>query len=577
MSGQMYRFYVRLLIAVSVLTLLTSTSAIGKVIHVDDDANAPGDGKSWVTAYRYLQDALANAKAADKPVEVWVAQGLYKPDQGGGISLGDRGAIFHLINGVRVRGGYAGWGMSDPNARDVALYPTILSGDLLGNDLQTSDTWHLLNEPNRVENSYHIVTGSGAGTTAILDGFTISQGNFTPVSDRDPSGGGGMYNNSGSPRVIGCFFTKNAARDMGGVYNKNQSNPVLINCVFSKNWAGQGGAIANYRGSNPLIINCTFARNSAGVYASGNSKANLTNCIVWGNGTFDEPSQIRGDAIVNYCCIQGWTGLGGTGNMGQDPLFVDPNGEDYHLKSQAGRWDRNHGSWVLDDLTSACIDAGDPNSLIGDEPFPNGGRINMGAYGGTEEASKSYFGGLACETIVAGDINGDCKVDFRDLAIMAMRWLEDRTAHRIVTTTYRLVEDKSSVVSYGGRRIEKHAIAGTFDLTVDFTAAKAMFERVDVTSDQTMSFIDYRKEGEPIYTDELDRMFHMTQLVSTDVNDTEARFVFHKNIPSFPGADIHVTVAFEGDSVSIAGKFSDPVADGCWHDLNAVAVPVRDP
>jgi len=45
---------------------------------------------------------------------------------------------------------------------------------------------------------------------------------------------------------------------------------------------------------------------------------------------------------------------------------------------------------VLDDITSPCSDAGDPNSLVGDEPLLNGGRINMGAYGGTTEASKSY-------------------------------------------------------------------------------------------------------------------------------------------------------------------------------------------
>jgi L-ascorbate metabolism protein UlaG (beta-lactamase superfamily) len=69
---------------------------------------------------------------------------------------------------------------------------------------------------------------------------------------------------------------------------------------------------------------------------------------------------------------------------------------DYHLKSQAGRWDPASQSWVKDDVTSPCIDAGDPNSPVGQEPEPNGGRINMGAYGGTKEASKS----LVPETIV---------------------------------------------------------------------------------------------------------------------------------------------------------------------------------
>jgi hypothetical protein len=210
----------------------------------------------------------------------------------------------------------------------------------------------------------------------------------------------------------------------GAVYNKDRSSPVLINCGFSKNWAGQGGALANYGESNSLTINCTFARNSAGVYSSGNSQANLRNCIVWGNGRLDRPSQIQGEAIVNYSCIQGWTALGGTGNIGQDPLFVDPDGEDYHLKSQAGRWDRNHRSWVLDEVTSECIDAGDPSMSVRDEPFPNGGRINIGMYGGTHEASKSYFGSAPCNAAIPGDINGDCRVDLCDLALMAVHWLE---------------------------------------------------------------------------------------------------------------------------------------------------------
>lgn len=77
-------------------------------------------------------------------------------------------------------------------------------------------------------------------------------------------------------------------------------------------------------------------------------------------------------------------------------------------------------------MTSLCIDAGDPNSPIGFEPFPNGGIINMGAYGGTREASKSYFGRPPCETIMAGDINGDCIVNFKDFALMAFHWLEER-------------------------------------------------------------------------------------------------------------------------------------------------------
>ena len=95
------------------------TAAQSTVIYVDDDAPPDGDGRSWQTAYRYLQDALADARTADKPVEIRIAQGTYKPDQGVGQVLGDRKASFHLVNGITLRAGYAGGGASDPNLRSI--------------------------------------------------------------------------------------------------------------------------------------------------------------------------------------------------------------------------------------------------------------------------------------------------------------------------------------------------------------------------------------------------------------------------------------------------------------------------
>jgi hypothetical protein len=169
----------------------------------------------------------------------------------------------------------------------------------------------------------------------------------------------------------------------------------------------------------------------------------MVNCIVW-NGSDWLWNNNRSTITVTYSDVQGgWTG---TGNINADPCFAssgywDPNGTpadanddfwvdgDYHLKSQAGRWDPLIAGWIKDDVTSPCIDAGDPASPIGYEPFPNGGIINMGAYGGTIEASKSYFGEPVCETIVAGDINGDCKVNLLDFALIALHWLEDNTPH----------------------------------------------------------------------------------------------------------------------------------------------------
>jgi len=97
------------------------------------------------------------------------------------------------------------------------------------------------------------------------------------------------------------------------------------------------------------------------------------------------------------------------------------------LSPRLAMWEQKSSSWVRADVTSSCIDTGDPMSPIGLEPFSNGARINIGAYGGTPEASKSYFGGPACETIIAGDINGDCTVNFADFILVAFHWLEDRS------------------------------------------------------------------------------------------------------------------------------------------------------
>jgi hypothetical protein len=115
------------------------------------------------------------------------------------------------------------------------------------------------------------------------------------------------------------------------------------------------------------------------------------NCILWGNTN----EQIVGSAAVSYSDVQG------------------------------GRWEPNSQSWIQDNVTSPCIDAGNIHSPIGQEPFPNGGIINMGAFGGTTQASKSYLGEPICEIVVAGDINGDCKVNFLDFRLMALHWLRD--------------------------------------------------------------------------------------------------------------------------------------------------------
>ncbi len=70
-----------------------------------------------------------------------------------------------------------------------------------------------------------------------------------------------------------------------------------------------------------------------------------------------------------------------------DPRFVDPANGNYHLMSTGGSL--HDGTWLPDLASSLAIDAGDPEEDTGTETAPNGGRVNLGAYGGTEEASRT--------------------------------------------------------------------------------------------------------------------------------------------------------------------------------------------
>ena len=61
---------------------LITLPVTAKIIYVDDDAIGANDGTSWINAYVTLQDALMEANATQKPAEINVGQGIYKPGQG---------------------------------------------------------------------------------------------------------------------------------------------------------------------------------------------------------------------------------------------------------------------------------------------------------------------------------------------------------------------------------------------------------------------------------------------------------------------------------------------------------------
>ncbi|MBL7186537.1 MAG: hypothetical protein ISS70_09435 [Phycisphaerae bacterium] len=160
-------------------------------------------------------------------------------------------------------------------------------------------------------------------------------------------------------------------------YSGEGPDSVLKNFVIRNNFMAVFIA-----GSSPTISNLTIVDNMYGIEASAGSEPDISNIIFWNNSYSD----LFG-CQVRYSCISG--AAEGEGNIEGDPLFVDPQDGDYHLRSWRGRYWIEHDVWILDQVTSPCIDGGDPIADALDEPIPNGDRTNMGAYGGTVQASLS--------------------------------------------------------------------------------------------------------------------------------------------------------------------------------------------
>jgi len=228
----------------------------------------------------------------------------------------------------------------DPNASDEIAYPVI--------------------EGNNLDPIVSFVNGENR--SCVLDGFVLTRG-FGAILCVDAS-----------PTITHCVMAGN------GLLNPNlESAAVTVT----------NGSVA--------LGHCTITDNIRGIMLL-DSDIQVDNSIVWGNELADIGVSGTSLPVFNYSNVQG--GWPGQGLIDADPQFVQPGFYisvedsdwvygDYHLKSYAGRWNAPLGAWVTDDVMSPCIDGGDPGTGVGLEPQPHGGLLNMGAYGGTQAASKS--------------------------------------------------------------------------------------------------------------------------------------------------------------------------------------------
>lgn len=388
------------------------------IIYVDaDEPNEPGSG-TYNDPFGRIQDAIETAQNGDV---IEILPGIYTG--AGNFNLDPMG------KSITIRS-------TNPDDEDIVA-TTIIDPNGLGRGfyLDSGEDANCIIEGLTIRNAY--TGGKGAGVYCYNSNPTIK--NCVITGNRAGTHGGGIFCQSSSPKITGCVISGNISANDGGGIEWWYGSSEIKNCLLFDNEAsGAGGGIDFFGCDNMFVSNCTFAANTAnrggGIYVWDSSLESRNN-ILWQNEAITD-----GDAIgiygsstvsVSYSDIDGgqeaiWDNadglIWGSGNIDEQPEFAsyDISTEhdmwDFHLQSEFGRWDKNIGDWVEDSTTSPCIDAGDPNSDYSGELWPHGGRVNMGAYGGTQQASRNG-------NIADFDINGS--VDAIDLSEFVSYWLDD--------------------------------------------------------------------------------------------------------------------------------------------------------
>ena len=304
-------------------------------------------------------------------------------------------------------------------------------------------------------------------------------------------GGAAAFDTACTAYVETTTFQANHAGRFGGALHTSDSLLSIHNSLILGNRAGSYGGGLYAENATVTINLCTLSGNAAawfggGLHTHGQTQLLLTNTICWDNlvGPDGEGPQLALGAYVDltatYNCIQGgrdavrwdnaaaagwdatnidvWPGFGAPGAWLPEPFPAAGDATwlpgDYHLLSTQGRWQPDHdptqnqGQWVADMEDSALIDTGDPLTPWQAECWPNGAIVNLGAYGGTSQASLSCsmvgepadldvdgivnladFARLTDRWFTTGqptpaDLNHDGIVDPADLVILLSRWLE---------------------------------------------------------------------------------------------------------------------------------------------------------
>jgi len=242
-------------------------------VYVDKTAPHGGDGSSWQSAYRDLQnafDALQSKVAGILPPPAYVvkvAQGTYKPDHG----TKDRQAKYAATIGatsaisISLLGSFGGLASASPDQQDFISTRTIVSGDLNDDDLPGF--------VNTTDNSELLLVVDSYGASITIDSFDFRGGNNTAISVFGyPSGVFPMSavtltdaHRSQPISVTRCNFENNQSLRRGGALLPTGSLLTISECTFHGNRTeAAGGAFWTAFYPSVQVIKSVFVGNVSG-------------------------------------------------------------------------------------------------------------------------------------------------------------------------------------------------------------------------------------------------------------------------------------------------------------------------
>jgi len=271
------------------------------------------NGTSWINAYRgdnALQIALATSQEGN---QIWVAAGTYKPTAYPVGCIGcasNRDFAFHLKDGVKIYGGFAG-NENNINQRFLQTFETRLDGDI---NTQGIDT----------DNVRHVIVSTVDGNLGGLDGLTILNGGDNASASSasisvesvtlNHGDGGGIIAVNSEISFKNLKIINNISKIGAGLFLRNSFSPISIeNCVFKTNKSTNlGGGMYFEILYNLSIKKCIFEKNESlngGAFSSSISSISIENSILDGNisgnfGGFGSAFWISQSTVgLNHCTI----------------------------------------------------------------------------------------------------------------------------------------------------------------------------------------------------------------------------------------------------------------------------------